>query len=394
MTGEGGSFEQPAFEQPSAAALAEQRFARQLWAATPRTPVTYSLVAINIAVFVATLISGASLMGGGSSEVLLKWGANFGPLTKDGEWWRLGAAMFLHLGVFHVALNMWALWDGGQLTERLYGSLHFTWLYLAAGLAGSLASLAWHGDDTLSVGASGAVFGVYGALLAYALRFKGELPARTLKALAVNAGIMIVVSVGYGFAKSGIDNAAHMGGLVTGLVVGLASARPLEAQRRSAAWWSLPLGCVAAGLLVGGLFSQVGPPLYSYRQQVEAEAALKRFSASEAALVKQVNDILSQTRSTTNAEVARRLRLEALPRWQAAEAELAQLRLSPKAPAAVSLDLMQRYTRERRAWIEAVARYSETGAADAKASIDRLNRELAQTHEDIRLLGQAIARGK
>lgn len=119
------------------------------------TPVTVALVGINLFVFAAMLVYGAGLWHS-PNDVQLAWGASFGPATKDGEWWRLGTAMFLHFGLVHLAMNMWALWDGGRLVERLYGPLRFVVVYFASGLAGNLLSLIVQGDRAVSGGASGA----------------------------------------------------------------------------------------------------------------------------------------------------------------------------------------------------------------------------------------------
>lgn len=110
------------------------------------TPVTLALVGAILAVFAAMLWYGAGLWHS-HNGVQLAWGASFGPATKDGEWWRLVAAMFLHFGLAHLAINLWALWDAGRLAERLYGSLRLFAIYVASGLAGNLLSLIAHGDD-------------------------------------------------------------------------------------------------------------------------------------------------------------------------------------------------------------------------------------------------------
>ena len=125
-----------------------------------RAPVTAALIGINLAVFVAMLANGAGFWHS-TNTIQLAWGANFGPATKDGEWWRLATAMFLHFGILHLALNMWALWDGGRLVERLYGMRRFIAIYLISGVVGNLLSLIVRGDYAVSGGASGAIFGVY-----------------------------------------------------------------------------------------------------------------------------------------------------------------------------------------------------------------------------------------
>ena len=117
-------------------------------------PVTKLLVTINLLVFVAMLVGGAGLWHS-SNSVQLAWGANFGPATQDGEWWRLGTALFLHFGIIHLSLNLWALWDGGQLVERMYGPVRFTVIYFSSGLAGNLLSLVANKGLAISGGASG-----------------------------------------------------------------------------------------------------------------------------------------------------------------------------------------------------------------------------------------------
>jgi rhomboid protease GluP len=124
---------------------------------------TQVLVGANVMVFVAmVLASGPSLDFTG--QVMVHFGANFGPLPS-GDWWRLVTYMFLHGGLMHIAFNMWCLWDLGALCESLYGRWTFACIYLITGIAGGLASVAWN-PGVLSVGASGAIFGLAGALLA------------------------------------------------------------------------------------------------------------------------------------------------------------------------------------------------------------------------------------
>jgi len=100
----------------------------------PRVLVSQVLIGVNFLVFVAMLANGAGLWHS-SNGIQLAWGANFGPATQDGEWWRLGTAMFLHFGVLHLLMNMWALWDAGQLVERMYGHLRFAAIYFLCGVS-------------------------------------------------------------------------------------------------------------------------------------------------------------------------------------------------------------------------------------------------------------------
>ena len=125
---------------------------------------TQILFGANIAVFLAmALASGTVLDFTGLN--LGPWGANYGPLTLSGQWWRLVTYMFVHGGLIHIAFNMWCLWDLGAMCESLYGRWTFAAMYLITGVGGGLARLAW--DPMVpSVGASGAIFGLAGALIA------------------------------------------------------------------------------------------------------------------------------------------------------------------------------------------------------------------------------------
>ena len=145
-----------------------------MWGGWQRTPVAAALLVGNLAVFVAMLGHGAALWHT-PNDVQLAWGANFGPATRDGEWWRLGTAMFVHFGIVHLAINMWALWDSCRFVERLYGQGRFLVIYGAGGMAGSLFSLLAHGDSAVSGGASGAIFSAYGALLVWLWRERRQI---------------------------------------------------------------------------------------------------------------------------------------------------------------------------------------------------------------------------
>jgi membrane associated rhomboid family serine protease/lipoprotein NlpI len=231
----------------------EAVFQAQLRLATPKAYVTPALVAVNILVFLAMLALGAGFLQP-KADVLVLYGSNFGPLTTDGQWWRLFTSMFLHFGVIHLALNMWALYETGRLVERLYGNLHFLVLYLLAGLAGSLASLLWN-PMVNSVGASGAIFGVFGALLAFMVNKGNRVPLAAMKKQRASTLLFIANSLVYGFSHAGIDNAAHLGGLASGFLLGLLIARPLDPALRSQEGAKRLVASSAAGALTLVLLS-------------------------------------------------------------------------------------------------------------------------------------------
>ncbi len=163
------------------------------------------------------VISGANILLPGN-QVLISWGANFRPLTLSGQWWRVITNCFLHIGILHLLLNMYALLYIGLLLEPRLGSLRFFTAYLLAGIAGSVNSLYWH-ELTISAGASGAIFGLYGVFLAMLTTNLIEKTAR--KALLASISVFVFYNLANGM-KGGVDNAAHIGGLICGLLIGYA----------------------------------------------------------------------------------------------------------------------------------------------------------------------------
>jgi rhomboid protease GluP len=177
--------------------------------------VTPLIVDLNILIFALMVILGADFFSP-DSKALIAWGANFRPITLDGEWWRLVTNCFLHIGILHLLFNMYALAYIGLLLEPYLGKLRFGAAYLLTGIVASTASLYWH-DLTVSAGASGAIFGMYGVFLAMLTTNLIEKDVR--KALLTSIAVFVVFNLMYGM-KGGIDNAAHLGGLISGFVIG------------------------------------------------------------------------------------------------------------------------------------------------------------------------------
>ena len=144
------------------------------------------LAAVCVLVFLAMTLSGVSPLEP-SIEALLDWGANFGPFVAvDHEYWRLFTSMFLHVGLLHLAFNMWCLLAAGPMIERFFGNLAFAVVYVISGLGGSLASTAVH-PLLVSAGASGAIFGIFGALCGFLVAQHRTIPAALLKPLRSSA---------------------------------------------------------------------------------------------------------------------------------------------------------------------------------------------------------------
>lgn len=341
---------------------AEIEFARQLHAATPRVVVTPVIIALNLAMFVVMIAMGVNVLGGRPDDYL-KFGANFGPLTTGGEWWRLLTCTFIHGGVVHLLFNLWALWDSGHLTERLYGNRWFTGIYLYAGVGGSLASLLWR-NEVVSVGASGAIFGVFGALLAYTLRERGSIPPHMLNRLRISTSIFVTYSLFYGFAASGIDNAAHLGGLLCGFAMGLVAARPLAAEtRRRGDLQRIGVALLLAALTLPTAARFAPDTSRVYREALALEKATAAFSAEERRLSGEFDDIVKRARDKKidDRSALNDLRNKLLPGWDAAVAQLAAVELDARAPLRPDYELLLHYAQTRRDMTAALADFLEAG---------------------------------
>lgn len=172
-------------------------------------------------------------------EQLVKWGSNLPRMTLGaGEWWRLLSSAFLHGNLVHLAMNMFALWQAGQLVERIFGSLRFAGLYLLAAIGGSLGSLLWgllSHHPVNSVGASGAVFGIIGGLFAFIGREHSGVPPTVVRDLRSSLVPFLLFNIGAGFLYPHTDNAAHIGGLAAGWLAGHLLARSLHVPAPRAA---------------------------------------------------------------------------------------------------------------------------------------------------------------
>ena len=194
------------------------------WAAGISTSsiVTQVLLVINLVVFGAMALEGIAMDP--NSRQLIEWAANFGPYTLGGQPWRLLTCIFLHIGLLHILLNMWFLWNLGEWCESLFGHWTFAAVYLISGIGASVASVWWR-PVGVSAGASGAIFGIVGALVAS--HYLGEFSAPLFAVRARLRNMLFFAGYGLimGTFSGRTDNAAHFGGLVTGLVFGALIAR-------------------------------------------------------------------------------------------------------------------------------------------------------------------------
>jgi rhomboid protease GluP len=195
--------------------------------------ITNIIIALNVIVYVFMVLNGVPAVSPSGFQVL-RWGADFAPLTLGGQFWRLLASNYLHFGIIHIAANMWCLWGLGKLTEAFYRRGDYALLYTFTGLCSSLLTVIWkpHG---VSAGASGAIFGITGVMLATLqwgkLPIVPEVKERILKGVFQFAALNLF----FGAIQPHVDNAGHIGGLLSGIIIGIVFGGRLddsEASRR------------------------------------------------------------------------------------------------------------------------------------------------------------------
>jgi rhomboid protease GluP len=172
-----------------------------------------------------------------TSSQLIRWDANYAPYSLGPEPWRILASNYVHIGIIHIFFNMWCLWNLGRLAERIFDRWTYVLIYTASGIAGSLASLWWH-PEFPGAGASGAIFGLAGGLIA--VLYLGKLPIakEALKPTLRSLVMFAAYNLFFGLVP-GIDNAAHLGGLAAGLAIGAVLAagvtepREIRVRRRN-----------------------------------------------------------------------------------------------------------------------------------------------------------------
>ena len=212
--------------EPSPLSAEALRLPQQATVATKPATATIALLAINVAIFIIMVASGISWISPRTDQVL-RWGADYGPYTLSGQYWRLITSMFLHFGIIHIFGNMWCLWSLGQLAEKLIDSVSLLGLYLVTGIGASLLSLSWD-PMRVSAGASGAIFGISGALIS--VLYFGNLGLQPASVRKLLGYVVRFAFLNLLFGLQGhIDNMAHLGGLVTGLAAGFFLARTFNA---------------------------------------------------------------------------------------------------------------------------------------------------------------------
>ena len=320
-----------------------------LMAAPARSvPITTGLLAVNVVVFALMLLAGAGFWHT-PNGVQLAWGANFGPATQDGQWWRLFTALFIHFGVVHLALNMWALWDVGRLMEQLYGRWRFALLYALSGLLGNLVSLVLHGNQAVSGGASGAIFSLYGALLVFLWRERRNVEPGEFRWLFGGAAVFASLMLGVGFVVQGIDNAAHGGGLVAGALLGMVLARRWGQNgivpNKRAAWGIATLLVLGTAVLVWKL----PEPRYLLGEEQKARTAIQQFLAEDQRVSQRWGSLLANGPRSGSSfeELAGRIDTDVAAVYERSFEQLLAAQPTGAAPSAQQIEMLQSYANQR-----------------------------------------------
>ena len=323
----------------------------------PRSPVIWAtklLIAINMAVFIAMLFNGAGLWHS-PNIIQLTWGANFGPATQDGEWWRLGSAMFLHFGLVHLVLNCFSLWEVGQLTERMYGKLSFIIIYFASGLFGNLFSLVLQGNVAVSGGASGAIFGLYAALLTFLWREKSHISGVEFRWLFWGAFGLALATMVLGFVILGIDNAAHIGGFIAGGLTSIIFSKPIWAKP-----FSMKMSFATSFLtvlLVVILVKSISPPKYRWSEELLLRNEISQFLYEDQSINRSWLNIVNKNKQglANSSDLAEQIDSAIVDRYDESFEKLSQLPANPNLPSAKQLENILQYAEQRKQESQAIA---------------------------------------
>ena len=285
---------------------------------------TYGIMVINVIVFIAMAASGISILQPTGLDVI-RWGANFSPLTLSGDWWRLISCVFVHIGIVHILFNMYALYMVGVYLEPMLGKAKYVVAYLCTGVFASLTSLWWHKTPIASAGASGAIFGMYGVFLA--LLISNLIPKQIRDNLLKSIAIFIGYNLLYGM-KSGVDNSAHIGGLLSGLIIGYGYFLTMKKEQDGNKRPAILLIVSAATIVIAYLYLQNNQASKEERNattEVVNESkykdgqkfleGLNNFSEMENKAVAPFRD----TAQLMDASLIKRLDENSLPKWNKAE---------------------------------------------------------------------------
>jgi rhomboid protease GluP len=298
--------------------------------------VTYGIMAINMLVFILMVVNGAGLFEP-NGYVHLKWGSDYAPLTLSGDWWRLVTNVFIHFGIIHLAMNMYCLYTVGVYLEPMLGKAKYTAAYLCTGVLASIVSLWWHNDPVNSAGASGAVFGMYGLFLA--LLTTSLIPKQIRQPMLQNIVIFVAYNLFYGL-KGGVDNAAHVGGLLSGFVIGYIYVFAIKKERmEQKLQWIVPAVIILTLVIAFGYLekNKVGDTVRTaalnevkaagYKDNDKYNAVLNEIVTIEDKAVTPLNDS-----TLTDPELKNKIETICFPLWSQAEDKIKKMQAYDVSP--------------------------------------------------------------
>ncbi len=362
-------------------------FQRRLRETGTRIWMTPALVLANLAVFVAMAISTKQVLGF-DLPTLWAWGANFGPLTTGGQWWRLLTALFIHYSIVHLLVNLWVLWNIGRRTEQLFGNFAAMAIYFGAGVIAGLTSIVW-APTLSSVGASGAIFGLIGAYIAFLLRPGCGVPRSIARRHWLSTIVFALYSLYAGATNPSIDNAAHVGGLVGGLVIGWCLARPLESDRRvdfphrqvMAAAAFFVVAVIGAFGWIHGKSPQMSPPDRYLRAHawyvLGQDKNLREWQALGVAV---------SAGAISDAQLGQRFQSDILPFWKTADARITSENRTLTGPERPYALLVGHFVRLRVRWAKALIAATLDQDPAALATAQKLMKETNRTAAQLNLM--------
>lgn len=383
-------------ESPTTRALrATAEFDERLNAMTPRTWAVPTIVALNVAAWLPAAAAGVSPLRPDAASLFVVGGSSASAVILHGDYWRLFTAMFLHSGVLHITFNMLGLWQPGRELVRHIGNGQFLFVWVATGLCAGAASLHFSGQTAISVGASGAVFGVLGALVASAWKYRDHLPELKRKQLWSGPAAFTMYALMHGFGNSHVDNAAHVGGLVSGAMLGLLLPTRFDARGAHVAPMQLLLGgALSAFAVVIGVMTTPVPPVW-HHELLAASEVLGKVGPDLAELGRSALKFGASTAS--DAEARALLQRSLVPRCRSAVDQLATVRLpgsDPVAQVASSMSRLCALTIERVELAERSDPEEKKAAARRIGEIDAETKVLAVTLAALRAGGDRAAKGR
>ncbi|HEX2855550.1 MAG TPA: rhomboid family intramembrane serine protease [Opitutaceae bacterium] len=299
----------------------------------PWSSVTNLIIAANFAVFVVMGFFGAGWFEPASMRPYVLYVANNAGATTDGEWWRIVTCMFVHYGLIHLLLNLWALFQTGHFVERLLGRTLYTLAYFGSGIIASFVSLFWNGDKVWSAGASGAVFGVYGMLLGFMVREKQAVPKSVFQPMLKSTLMFAGYNLLYALANPRIDNAAHVGGFVAGMALGWLVALPLDLGQRARHWtgrFRVGVAAVAVATTAGVIFA----PRFNYRfrEELAWEESIREPLVREGEISRRWHELagkIQQGETAAAGDLIRFVETEAIPFYEQWRPQFEAMTLTP-----------------------------------------------------------------